>query len=826
MVNTDTREPLRPESSIFQREAPHYFALGIPVMPLKRASKVPVPTGWSDWADDKVLSEQTKDDWLNLVSDNNIGLILGKMAGISVVDIDIEDPVVVDQLISRLPPSPWHRRGKKGVVLAYKHNPNVSSFRIHNKTKGSLLEYLSSGTQVVLPPSIHPDTQKPYTANCHLYEVVDQLVDLPDDFEQVCRKLLTDLGYDVSSKSTVSPLTDFIPAGNRDNEITRIAGLLSHDLLSGKISLLRAFDILELKCSDFMERVEGDAIDLDKHRRNLIKFIVNDANHNNRLIPHSWSEGMTEEEIKKFEVLMQLQAPAYEDIQREVELNKDNSAANPIEAIEKVIKDLARVDNLSPVQEEALLRQLAAEHKEITSFSSLRQQVAKLRQRHELVVSDPETGAEIELISHTEIARAAIAYYGQFGELRTESGILYSWRGSHWVAENPDQFMAQVSVRYIKSDIMRRHSDVLGVYKQVLIHTSKRLRQTPEIFINVANGVVLQNGTLVPHHPDYGATYVMPYRYMPELAGKCPNFFNFLKDAWGTDADCNDKVKALQEAIAVSLAGYATRFQRAFLLIGKARTGKSVLLEVVSSLFPEEASASVSFNKLAENRFLVSLDKKLLNVVGELSEKRPIAGDLFKATVDGSPIACYRLYQESFNLTPIAAHWAASNHLPKSADSSQGFIRRWLMFKFENQRAEDQVDIYLKDKIIAEREAIFAWALQVLPEILKRGTFTFPDSHRKLSAALTYQVNPVQLYLERRGGGTLEFGPDLSIPEDELWIGFRSFYVQISGGAMRLDINSFRQMIEEIQSEFKIKIEQPRDSLHAVYHGIGAKSAY
>jgi len=814
-------QPLVIEGTIFQKEAPHYFTRGIPVMPLKPTTKIPLPVGWSNWADDHPLTAEIRKDWLRLPSNNNIGLILGAQSGIAIIDIDIDDPVLVERLIAKLPRSPWHRFGRKGLALAYKHNPNLRSFKIIDPKEGALIEYLSSGNQVVLPPSIHPDTMLPYRANSKLYEVLNELTTLPDDFERVCREILMNMGYDLKAKSSISAVTDFVPAGNRDNTMIRIVGMLSQDILAGRISLRRALDTLEVKSTEFMEQVEGDAIDLDKHCKHLIRFLVSDAERSNRLIPATWSEGLSAQDIKKLPQIAELQAPDYEELSEKIELEKDNSAGDPVVAIETILSSMAKMTNTSEVREEKLLRELAAEHREITSFASLRRQLNHMRQQMDTVVIDAETGAEIELISHTEIARAAISHYNQFGELRSEAGILYSWRGSHWAIENPDAFMAQLSVRYIKCETLRRHSDVLGVFKQILIHTAKRLRQNSELFINVANGVVLQNGKLVPHHPDFGATYVMPYRYIPSKAGKCPTFFKFLKDAWGTDPDCMEKIRALQEAIAVSLAGYATRFQRVFLLIGKARTGKSVMLETVSSLFPDEASASVSFHKLAENRHMVSLDKKLLNVVGELSEKKPIAGDVFKATIDGSPISCYRLYQESFNLSPIAAHWAASNHLPKTADSSQGFTRRWLMFKFENQLPEDRVDINLKDKIIAEREAIFAWALESLPELLERGNFTLPTSHKKLIAALTYQVNPVQLYLERRGGGTLEFAEGLKIAEDELWIGFRSFYTQVSGGAMRMDIGSFRQMVEEIQTEFKIRIEEPKNSLHAVYHGIG-----
>ena len=48
------------------------------------------------------------------------------------------------------------RKGAKGAVLGYKYNPALKTFRIRTMNNESIVEYLSEGTYVVLPPSIHP----------------------------------------------------------------------------------------------------------------------------------------------------------------------------------------------------------------------------------------------------------------------------------------------------------------------------------------------------------------------------------------------------------------------------------------------------------------------------------------------------------------------------------------------------------------------------------------------------------------------------------------------------------------------------------------------
>lgn len=114
------------------------------------------------------------DEFIEDHHDANIGILLGETNNIVAVDIDKEDA------ISLCPPSPVRKKGKKGETRFFKFNGEKNSKR-HDLG----LELLSTGNQTVLPPSVHPETNKPYfwiTPDTLPDFDADDLPILPQDF--------------------------------------------------------------------------------------------------------------------------------------------------------------------------------------------------------------------------------------------------------------------------------------------------------------------------------------------------------------------------------------------------------------------------------------------------------------------------------------------------------------------------------------------------------------------------------------------------------------------------------------------------------------------
>ena len=812
---------------IYAVNAPAYLKKNIPVIPLRVKSKIPVPDGWSDWAEHEV-TPALKKNWLDLPDNHNIGLVLGPKSGVSVLDIDIEDELIVNQLIDLLPISLWHRKGKKGMVLAYKFNPNIKkAFRLKDKNGKTLVEFLNNKLQVVLPPSVHPDphprTGQPivYTANQPLLDAMKspKFLPAPDDFETMVRSILTSLGYELQSKERYGGLTQFVPAGGRDNAMTARAGALAIDVVRGFLTLKRAVETLEVLESSFTQQVEGDPMDLHKHIGNLVNFIKQDLAARQCKLPIGWDKDLTEKEVAAYGMIDAETEKTYEEMGRQAFGDLDNHGGEvTVDTVRFVLQEIATVRTIDPLKEKVLLETILRRTKHLNlNVKDLKKELNRFRAMA-INVEIAESGSILELNSHTQVARAVLAHQKKFGDLRCQDGVLHQWKGSHWEVVDQAQMMEFVSSRYIECPVMKRNSDSTGVWREMLILANGQIRTDFRPCINVANGVVLGDGTLADHDPEFGATYVLPYRYSE--GAECPLFLKFLHECWGQDLDYQTKLVALQQALCATLLGYAPRFQRAFLLIGKAKTGKSVLLKIIGGLFPIEARASVSFSQLQDGNMLVSLDNKLINIVGELSERQRIRGDLFKGLIDGSSVMVRRLYKEAFNMTPICAHWGASNHLPRTDDSSQGFTRRWLMFKFARQIPDEQVDVNLADKILGEeREGVFTWALKALPSLLKENAdYILPESHKALINSLTYTTNPVLYFLEK--DPYLLFGQEHEISEEALWYQFKGFFTAAVGGRNQHDMSAFRGMLEEVMSEFQIKAIRKERDVRTYYRGL------
>ena len=133
---------------IFSEHAMKYHEAGIPVIPLK--GKIPLVRGWQEWS----AREQTEDELQTLIAkfpNANIGAVLGLWA--CAVDVDTDAP----EIMRAIPYSPLTRVGAKGAVFLFRPSDikNAPGVKVP-------IEFLNHGRQVVLPPSIHPDTNQPY----------------------------------------------------------------------------------------------------------------------------------------------------------------------------------------------------------------------------------------------------------------------------------------------------------------------------------------------------------------------------------------------------------------------------------------------------------------------------------------------------------------------------------------------------------------------------------------------------------------------------------------------------------------------------------------
>lgn len=747
------------ESTVFLGHAPTYWRAGLPVFPLWAKKKEPMFTGWREYS--VIMPPQDlRNHWTQNNANSNIGLPLGPCSTISVIDIDTDDVTVIQAILSALPTPLWVRKGKKGAVIAYRHNPALKTFRIRTINNESIVEYLSEGTYVVLPPSIHPDTDKPYVENIPLWQVKDNLPMLSTDIEEVIRQKLKKIGVNIGDGKAITKVTEFVPSGSRDISLTRAAGLFAFAVLRGERSLLEALDMLKIYADQYVENIVGDPINMNKHTANLILFLSRDIMQKGRVLPEGWDSGMTDDQRAYYTKAFSedhIEKPAkviMDDLEELFNRNEGKGSDEVMQEVEKTLKLVAYSKNLGPLEVDRILTLISRESGLGVRIPALNKQIRNYREQ-----------SEFKGANHTEIAQALIEELETINKLKFHNDKFYRWGGSHYEVYDKIDIEREIHLRYGSCDANKKRSDAKGILQTMGSLLSSPLRD-PNIIengVNFANGYIIRrdDGVLEQHSHDdkYGATYTLPFiadlkKLSDNLRKLAPTFYQFLETSWGQDSDFLEKVNALQEAIFVTLFGIAPQYQRAFLLFGMANSGKSQLLTIVSSLVPNEVKSAVPPDVWADSFAPSNMAGKLLNVAGELSEVKKISGQVFKEVIDGSEMMVQQKYGQPFTTRMMAAQWFAGNFLPRTKDTSDGFNRRWLIFQFTRPVPEKERKVNLGEYIVNnERSGILQWCLNASKRLAKQKGYTMPASARNAVAEMGALNNTVRAFLEAANGG-------------------------------------------------------------------------
>lgn len=793
-------------NQIFADHAPRYWAAGVPVIPLRPKDKIPVVENWQAFADCMPGAEQQR-YWLDRFADGNMGLPMGRQSGLVAIDIDSVDPLIIKTIEAACGPSPWKRVGAKGMVMVYKYNGHKTA-RIKNDKGEMLVEILSARTQIVIPPSIHPKTGQPYTANADLLELIEKklIPVLPTNIEMVLREALADQGVRLSVSGT-SRLTDWTPAGARDNKMTSVAGILATGITRGELSLVEAFGRMDAWWESFQEKVVGDEVSPQKGRMKVVEFLTRDVNGPKaRPLPKGWDRDLTDEDKGKLGLMFDEDHEEWDlselkqHMLKQFEIHPKDSAGRKA-VIDFILLKISRSPSLKSLDIDHLLSWISATTPNFP-IPALRKQLREF------------TSGDLAGLDHTEIARAVLNEMEQYGEVRYYRGDFWQWSGANWEVRSANHILMFIAEHYGSGfAASRKQSDHRGIMSIMSVLCSKDLKQTGSMSegINFANGYLTSDGELLDHDGRFGATYTLPYRYVPDSAGRASRFQNFLYQCWGQDPDFEEKLMALQEAICVTIFGMGPLFQRAFMLYGVPHSGKSVLLDIVQSLLPDNARSAVPPADWNNQYLTEMLSGKLVNIVTELSGDTFIDGEAFKKVVTGETMTVQRKYGQPYMVRLFCAHWFGTNHIARTRDKSAAFNRRWLIFSFNHPCPEDQVDRNLALKIISEeRESIVAWAVEAMKRLNERNQYTLPHSHRMLVKEMAANNNSVRFFMvesgmvkvERPGSGAKT---TVEISEKSL---HSAYYSCCFGPASvrPVSIRLFRQLMRELEPELGFKM--------------------
>lgn len=340
--------------------------------------------------------------------------------------------------------------------------------------------------------------------------------------------------------------------------------------------------------------------------------------------------------------------------------------------------------------------------------------------------------------------------------------------------------------------------DVSKVF-DVLVHY-------PELQIesdDVANNLVAFKNTifdtktfsLMTPTPQIFSTFQINCNYT-NFYHPCLNFENFLEDVTGGD---NTLKTRIWEFLGYCLTA-DTKAKKIFVLQGLGDTGKSVLSNLLKSLYPSKTFSSLSVTDLENNFAAADLFGKHLCLSGDMPS-HPFgskAVSILKKISGNDPINCDRKYQSRAEMECKARFVLASNHPISLTYSDEPFIKRLVVIPFCHPISPEKRDPDLLNKLIEEKDSIAMKALCFYKQLVDNNyefTGDFPVNSSTCFQYLPSETNytptdipsEIQLFLFTN----VEASDNNCIPVDELHKKFEKMFHPIS-------INHFSTLCRKI----------------------------
>jgi P4 family phage/plasmid primase-like protien len=315
--------------------------------------------------------------------------------------------------------------------------------------------------------------------------------------------------------------------------------------------------------------------------------------------------------------------------------------------------------------------------------------------------------------------------------------------------------------------------------------------------MNFTNGLLdWRAGELRPHSPDVPSTVQLAVEYDPDA--QCPAFEAFVRQVVPEDV-----VPTIWELIGYLMYS-GNPLHKAVMLTGQGRNGKGTFLRVLESVLGSRNVTSVSLHDLVNTRFTTaSLFGKLANIAGDIDATYMENTATFKGITGGDTISAEHKGRDRFDFKPWAVPLFSANKIPASADTSVGYLARWLVVPFPYSfigREDRHLDAKLHQP--EELRGIAARGVQALGALLDRGDFEVTASGEAAREEFVRRVDQVRTWL----ADCCEIHPELP------WVARTALYEAYKTWAARDGHKAVRA------TEFYDRIEQAGGE-PAIVHG-------
>lgn len=219
-------------------------------------------------------------------------------------------------------------------------------------------------------------------------------------------------------------------------------------------------------------------------------------------------------------------------------------------------------------------------------------------------------------------------------------------------------------------------------------------------YISLPSGLYnIGTGEIEDHTSDVLATYQL--QADPDFGSEIPMFVNFVREV--VHADDVDRVLDILAYLIMP----GNKHQKAVMFVGSGRNGKGVLLDLIESIVGRQHTSHVSLKDLAGQFASSELYGKVLNIVGDIDGDHITSTGKFKQITGEDTVRMDVKHQTAFSAKVWAVPVFSANLIPTSADTSDGYLRRWEVVEFPHKI--ENPDPALKEKLRAEIPGIIGY---------------------------------------------------------------------------------------------------------------------
>lgn len=332
-----------------------------------------------------------------------------------------------------------------------------------------------------------------------------------------------------------------------------------------------------------------------------------------------------------------------------------------------------------------------------------------------------------------------------FGALATDhAGTIYRYTDGAWFGDGE-----RIVNQRVQHLLGNRHRKSHGANVLDIIGSRDPLFTEDQLdteHLNLPNGLLhWRSGELKPHDPAVPNLTRIPVRWNPEAT--CPAI-----DTWLCEVFPSDTLAFIDEVIGYTLLN-DNPLHKAVMLFGTGSNGKGIFIRLLEALIGRGNCSSVRPQKLDEDRFhAAELYGKLANLVGDVDPKIFKATEVFKQVTGGDTVTAERKYRDPFKFRCRATLVASFNEMPRTADTTEGFFRRWIVVPFLAYFSDDAADKGLFARLCTpdELEGLLVRAVAGLQRLMARGYFQEPGCVHQATSDFRIAADPVRSFLDER----------------------------------------------------------------------------